>query len=64
MTVYLPECWVCKHGIIRDGEFAGCDNECCKFEKKTKPHITKLPKEWYDPTEDDLYKDLVKEQPV
>ena len=24
---------------------------------ETKPHITKLPKEWYDPKEDDWYKD-------
>ena len=31
---------------------------------ETKPHITKLPKEWYDPADDDWYKDLVKEQPV
>ena len=55
MTVYFPECWVCKHAIVNDGEFCGCDSKCCEFEGK--PHITKLPKEWYDPAEDDWYKD-------
>ena len=32
MRVYRFECWICAHAKYDENdEFAGCNNDCCKF---------------------------------
>ena len=32
MTVYRPECWICIHAVIKEGDFKGCSNKTCNLE--------------------------------
>ena len=34
LTVYRPDCWICKHAIVENDVFVGCDNGKCKWEKR------------------------------
>lgn len=34
MTVYRPECRICRHAVIKDGIFIGGDNRKCNMERK------------------------------